>query len=159
MRRVLGALMLSLATTSFAWAGEIEVKDAVARATPPGAPVGGIYLTIHNSGQQADRLIKADTPVADQVELHSHSTDGGVARMQAVSEVAVPAGQSVLFQPGGLHVMLRNLKAPLRAGESFPLTLTFARAGDKTVEVSVKEISALIPQAGHGHHGHGGHKH
>ena len=95
-------------------------------------------MIMKNSGAAADALVAAELPVAARAELHTHIKDGDVMRMRQVSSIDVPAGGTVNLQPGGLHIMLIDLKEPLRQGETFPLTLTFAKAGKVTVYVPVK---------------------
>ncbi len=153
MARLLAGLLLVFGGVTTALAAGIEVTAAYARATPPGAPVGGAYFEIRNRGDQADRLLAAASPVAGRVELHTHTVQDGVARMHEVPAIEAPAGQTVRLQPGGLHVMPMELKAPLKAGESFPLTLTFERAGQLEVTVQVKETTEVMSHGHHGHHG------
>jgi len=117
----------------------LHIDHPFARATPGGARNGGVYLTVENRGDQVDRLIGVSTPVA-HAELHRMSMDGGVMRMRAVDSVEVNPGARVMLQPGGYHVMLMDLKRPLQAGESFPLTLAFEKAGSIEVNVVVESI-------------------
>ncbi len=134
-------------------AGEIKAESPWARATTSQAKAGAVYLTLHNDGTAADRLTGGDTPVAERVELHSHIMDGGIARMRQVEGgIPLPPVESVTLAPGGLHVMLIGLKAPLAAGESFPLTLTFEKAGPMSLTVAVRKPGDAAP--GHDHHGH-----
>jgi copper(I)-binding protein len=135
-----------------AGSGAITVEQAWSRATPPRQKIGAAYLTIRNAGDTADRLVAADSPVAGTVELHSMSMTDGVMRMRPVAAIAVPAGGSATLQPGGLHIMLIGLHAPLRQGERFDLTLTFETAGTVSVPVTVG------PVGGDGGH-HGGKMH
>ena len=114
--------------------GVLRIEHPSARPTPPGARTGAAYFTIVNAGKNADRLVRAVSPVADAVELHSMAMDGNVMRMRAIAALDVPAGSSVTLGSGGQHVMLVGLKRPLVAGERIPLTLTFEKAG--TVDVS-----------------------
>ncbi|WP_173978624.1 copper chaperone PCu(A)C [Magnetospirillum sp. UT-4] len=140
----------ALAGPAFAGnAGEptIEVTGAWARATPPRPPIGGAYLSIRNRGEAPDRLVGADSPVAKTAELHAHVRNGEVLSMVALADVEIRPGQTVEFAPGGLHVMLMGLSAPLKAGSVFPLTLRFAKAGAVTVEVAVRPIGAAGPEA------------
>lgn len=119
-------------------AGHLAITGAWARATPPAARTGAVYLTVSNDGANADRLVAATSPAAAAAELHSHTMEGGVARMRAVEAVEISPGEPAVFQPGGLHLMLVDLRAPLRDGQSLSLTLTFARAGPVTLEVPVR---------------------
>lgn len=115
----------------------LEVETPWARATPPAARTGAVYLTLINRGAASDRLVAAKSPAAAQAELHAHINDGGVMRMKAVDAIVLAPGERLSLRPGGLHVMLVDLKAPLRDGARLSLTLTFAGAGEVTVEVPV----------------------
>lgn len=155
MRTYLGtALALALAAATPALAGDaktgpIEVKGAWVRATPPSAKAAGAYLTLTNAGGdgEGDSLVGASTPAAKVAELHIHLQDGDVMRMRAVKNVDIRPGQTLDFAPGGLHVMLIDLKAPLKPGTAIPLTLEFARAGKVTVSVDVQAANATGPAA------------
>ena len=118
-------------------AGTIAIGHPYARATVPGQPVGGGYLKLDNKGA-ADRLLSASAGVAGSVELHSMSMEGDVMRMRQVDSIALPAGKTVELKPGGLHIMFMGLKAPLKAGDSFPMKLKFEKAGEVTVQVKVE---------------------
>lgn len=118
--------------------GDLVIEHAWARPTPGRAQTGAAYLVIANHGAEPDRLVAAEGPVAGHVELHEHQIDSeGIARMRRVEAVEVPAGGAVALAPGGLHLMLMGLAAPLREGMSFPLRLRFERAGEIEVEVLV----------------------
>jgi copper(I)-binding protein len=119
---------------------DLRIVHAYARATPPGARTAAAYLTIESTGTAPDRLLGARSAQAAAVELHSMAHEGGMMRMRAVPHVDVPARGSVRLEPGGLHLMIVDPRAPLRAGERFPLTLTFARAGNVDVEVDVEPL-------------------
>ncbi len=129
----------------------VAVTRPYARATAAGQSVGAGYLTLTNPGA-ADRLLSASAPVSQTVELHTMSMDGTVMRMRQVDAIELPAGRTVELKPGGLHLMLMGLKAPLAAGSQFPLTLRFEKAGEVTVQVKVEAAGAS--SAGHGDHGH-----
>ena len=101
--------------------GQLEVINAWARATPGKSEVGAAYVTIQSP--TADRLVSASSPVAKKVEMHTMTMSGAVMQMRPVAAIDIPAGQAVTLAPNGLHLMLDGLKSPLRAGESFPLTL------------------------------------
>ncbi len=100
-----------------------------ARATVPGQTGSAAYLSIHNGQRTADRLLAVATPAAAKATIHTTSTAGGVVRMRAAGPLPVGAGQMVEMKPGGMHVMLTGLKAPLRVGQQLPLTLRFQRGG------------------------------
>ena len=117
--------------------GAIEIGHPYARATAPGQPAGGGYLSLSNAGAN-DRLLSASAEVSKAVELHTMTMEGDVMRMRQVEGIDIAAGQTVELKPGGLHIMFIGLKAPLKQGESFPMKLTFEKAGEVTVNVKVE---------------------
>jgi copper(I)-binding protein len=125
-------------------AGALHIAHPWARATTQGQRVGGAYLEIANSGA-ADKLLSVRGDVAESVQLHTMALQDNVMHMREVDGIELPAGGKVALAPGGLHIMLVGLKAPLQAGASFPLTLKFVHAGE--VKVDVKVESAM--PAGH----------
>ena len=131
------ALLLASCTRP---APDISVGDAWARATGPSHSASAVYLTITNDGGP-DRLVGVSSPAGD-ASLHSTSTQGGVMRMRPVEAVEIPAGSTVTLEPGGTHVMLAGLEAPLAAGTTFPLMLDFKRSEDQQVEVTVRSMAA-----------------
>jgi copper(I)-binding protein len=120
-------------------AGDLRIKQVWARPTPPVASAGAAFFTLDNSRGQDDRLLSAEAGVSATVELHTHLMEGDVMKMRKVESVEVPAGQTVAFRPGGLHIMFIGLKAPLVEGSTFPLTLNFEKAGAVTVAVAVSQ--------------------
>lgn len=128
-----------------AQSGGLEIDHVWARATPGKSDIGAAYLTIRSPS--ADRLVGASTPVAKEAQLHAMTMMGMVMKMRPLAAVNVPAGQSVTLAPGGMHIMLVGLKSPLKPGQSFPLTLTFAKAGQRTVDVAVEPVGAGGPAA------------
>ena len=151
-----GQHQLAASTTHpSAQADTLSVLAVWSRAMPPVARTGAIYFEIHNRGETADRLLAARSPKAGRLELHTHINENGVMKMREVPAVEVEPGATVMFQPGGLHVMMFELAGPLVAGERFPLELQFEHAGVVQVEVAIKD-----PMAGAGHgmqHGQAGH--
>ena len=139
-----GLAMLALAVS--VEAAGLEVRDAWARATPPGAGVAAVYLTIVG-GDVADRLVAAKTDRAAMTQVHAVTESDGMARMREAGGVDVPPHASVTFAPGGLHLMLMNLVAPLVAGQSFVVTLTFERSGTRDVDVAVLAPDQAPPSA------------
>lgn len=127
------------------------VSDAWARPTVQGQSAGGGYLRIENKGGAADRLLSATADVSVRTELHSMTMDGDVMRMRQVEAIDVPAGGTVELKPGGLHLMFMGLKAPLKAGTTFALTLRFEKAGEVKVQAQVAPRTH--------EHGPPGHKH
>ena len=123
--------------------GELMLDRPWARATPGAAKNGAAFMIIHNHGASPDRLLTAASEAAARVELHTHLNNNGVMQMREVDAIDVPAGGMAELKPGGFHVMLMGLKKPLKEGESFPLTLTFEKAGSTTVEVKVEGVGAM----------------
>ena len=126
--------------------GAIEIEQPWARATAPASPDGVVYLRLDNRGGVADRLISAATPVAGTVALHEHAMDGGVMMMREVKAIDLAPEASVTLAPNGLHIMLIGLKEPLVKGRTFPLTLTFEKAGTLTVEVAIQGAGDMAPE-------------
>jgi copper(I)-binding protein len=132
------------ATSTESSGSRIVVSDVWSRTTPEGSEDTGIaYMVIANEGTTLDRLIAAKTPRAAAVELHQHVEDAnGMMRMKMVDggSIDIPVGESVLLEPGGLHVMLIELDSPLEADTSFPLTLKFESGLELTTEVQVMDF-------------------
>jgi hypothetical protein len=128
--------------------GPVEVREPWSRATPPGAKVGAGYMTLRNASASPDKLVGASSPAAARVELHITVRDGEVLRMREVKAYDVPARGSFELKPGGAHLMLVNLKAPLKQGEKIPVVLRFERGGEVKVELEVRGLAA----GGHGAH-------
>lgn len=118
--------------------GEIDIGHPYARPTREGQMVGAGYLKLANKGP-VDRLISATSPAAGSVEIHSMSMEGDVMKMRQVDAIEIATGQTVELKPGGYHLMLMGLKAPLKVGEKFPLTLKFEKSGEVVVTVNVEE--------------------
>ena len=120
----------------------LRVSNPFTRATPPGAKVAGAFMLIENQGKEADRLVSASSPVAGLVEIHEMAMDGGLMKMRAVKGIDLKAGATVELRPGGYHVMLEDLKQPLKEGEQIPLILKFEKSGALEIKVSVGAMGA-----------------
>ena len=147
--------LASLAASAHSYKiGSIGIDDPRARPTVAGQQVGGAYMTIVNKGA-ADRLLSATTAVAAAVQVHTMAMDGDVMTMREVDAVDLGAGQTVEFKPGGFHLMLMGLKAPLKNGDKFAMTLRFEKAGKLEVMVHVEPVSApsgaAAPSSQHSH--------
>ena len=143
------ALIVLLSLAAVARAGDAPaVSAAWARATAPGVDVGAADMVIEG-GAKSDRVLDASSPRASMVHLHTVEEQGGVAKMRPIEAIEVPAGQRVELAPKGTHLMLMGLDGPLVAGQSFPVKLRFATAGEQTVTVLVKPATA---DAGHSQH-------
>ena len=102
---------------------------------------------MRNDGDTPDKLLAVRTPAAGKAELHTMAMDGNVMKMRPVLDLPVAAHGTAQLKPGGMHVMLMELRAPLKQGDKFPLTLKFEKAGDVSVEVSVEGVGAMGPGA------------
>ena len=135
--------------------GDLAIGHPWSRATPGGAKIGGGYMTVTNNGSAPDRLMTATTNVADRVEIHEMGMNNGVMTMRQISGgVPVPPGQTVAFAPGGYHLMLMGLKAPLKEGDRVKATLTFEKAGPIEVTINVEGIGAQHPAPSDDHSKH-----
>jgi copper(I)-binding protein len=138
--------LLSMVSTSVL--AQVEVQDAWSRATPPGAKVAAGYMTLRNKSATPDRLVGASSPAAARVETHTMEMTGDVMRMREVKGYEVPAKGSFELKPGGAHLMLVDIKRPLKEGERVPLVLRFEKAGEVKTELAVQGMGAMKP---HGH--------
>jgi len=141
---VIGALPVA----SDAQSPKIIVEAAWSRATPPTAKVGAVFLTIKNSGSASDRLVHVQTPVAARVEIHEMGTRAGVGFMRKVDGLDIPASGTVIFQTGGMHLMLIGLTGRLVEGQTYPLDLHFKKAGIVKADVTVKGLTARSFKSG-----------
>jgi hypothetical protein len=121
----------------------LSIDHPFTRATPPGAKSGGAFFVVENASPTPDKLIGAASPAAGAVEIHQMVMDGGVMKMRAMPALEVPAGGKLELKPGGYHVMLLDLKQPLKVGDKVPLTLTFQNAGSIDIAVEVEAMGAM----------------
>lgn len=136
-------------------AGDLQVGHPWARPTVPGQPSGGAYLSIENTGKTADKLLSVTSPVAKASEIHTMSMEGNTMKMREVGTIEVKPSEKIAMVPGnGYHVMLIGLSQPLKAGDKFPMTLTFEKAGKIDVSVYVEDKSADNDKGGMGHMHH-----
>jgi len=132
-------------------AGKIEIAEPFSRPAAAGANGAG-FFALTNGNDGPDRLLRVESPVARTVQIHETSTDGGVMRMRELpAGVPLKAGETMVFKPGGKHVMLIGLVQPLKAGDKVPATLVFEKAGRAPVELTVRGGAAA---GGMEHHGH-----
>jgi len=138
-------------------AGDLLISQAWSRQTPAGAKVAGGYLTIENKGAAADRLVGGSGGVAGRLEIHEMAMEGGIMKMRPLDKgLAIEPGKTVKLAPGGYHIMLMDLKSPLKQGDKVPLTLQFEKAGKVNVSLDVQGVGAQAPGGDHsgGHSGH-----
>ncbi|PXV84196.1 hypothetical protein C8R14_10178 [Nitrosomonas eutropha] len=141
---IIALLAATIPTAQAAEPTTVTVHDAWARATPPGIRVGGGYVTVANTGKQADRLVGASSPLAEKAEIHISETVDGMARMRHLKDgVKIPAGKEVILAPGGIHLMFLGLKQAIVKDEVVPVTLQFERAGEIDVQLRAAQIGSL----------------
>lgn len=132
-------------------AGSIALTDPWSRETAEGQNAGGAFMSIANTGTASDRLTGGSSAVAGRVEIHTMTMENDVMRMRQLKDgLEVPAGGEVTLKPGSFHVMLMDLKQPLRAGEKVPLTLTFEGAGTIETMLDVRPAGTMVPDMKHG---------
>lgn len=152
IRIQLTAALLTLASAT-AVAADVDVKTPWVRGTVSGQQATGAFMEITSKSGAA--IIGASSPVAGVTEVHEMKMDGGVMKMRAVARLDLPAGKPVKLQPGGYHVMLMDLKQPLKKGDLVPLTLKF-EGKDKSVETievkaEVRDLTTVAPPAAAAH--------
>lgn len=151
----LAALVTAPGHTQEVKAGDLVITQPWSRATPSGAKVAGGYLTVENKGKTADRLVGGSADIAGRIEIHEMAMDGGIMKMRELDKgLAIEPGKTVKLAPGGNHIMMMDLKGPLKQGDKVPVTLQFEKAGKVNVSLDVQGVGAKAP----GDHGdHSGH--
>lgn len=141
IRWALPVLAAALLLGSCGTGDDIEVADPWARPTSPGADTAAFYATFDNNSGDSDLLIDGYAPVCGRVEIHRTQTDDATESMERASaaDLRVEDGDSLVFEPGGLHVMCLDLKEPLVEGESLSLELTFERNGVLIFDVPIEQ--------------------
>ena len=145
---LLAALFAAPARAEEVKAGDLVITQAWSRATPGGAKIGGGYLTIENKGSAPDRLIGGSADIAGKVEVHEMAMNNGVMTMRPLDKgLTIEPGKTVKLAPGGYHLMMFDLKSPLKQGDKVPVTLEFEKAG---------KVTGLARRAGRRRAGPGG---
>jgi hypothetical protein len=148
------AIFFSIAATLFATAaraedvkaGDLVITQAWSRATPGGAKTAGGYLTIENKGSAPDKLTGVSADVAGKVDVHEMVMKNGVMTMRPVDDgLTIDPGKTVKLAPGGYHLMMTDLKSPLKQGDKVPVTLEFEKAGKVAVTLDVQGVGAKGP--------------
>lgn len=161
MKKIIIATLLSL--TASAWAqspAPVEVKDAWVRATVAQQKSTGAFMQL--TAQADTRVVQVSSPIAGVVEIHEMAMDKDVMKMRAVPALPLPAGKTVELKPGGYHVMMMDLKGPVKAGDVVPVTLVLERKDGLRSTLEVKAVAralggaaAAAPAAAdHNHHKH-----
>ena len=152
---LMGALSISMATVALAHdvqTDALRIAHPFATPTPPGAVNGAAYVDI-TAFSDTVTLIGASSPVSSSVELHDMQMNGDMMQMRHVDEIRIEAGETYTMRPGGgFHLMLMGLTEPLKEGQRFPLTLTFAQQDDVDIEVWVQSAQEGSEAADHHHH-------
>jgi periplasmic copper chaperone A len=147
----LSALLAVPAQAQEVKAGDLVITQPWSRATPGGAKIAGGFLTIENKGAAPDRLVSGSGDVAGKVEIHEMAMNNGVMTMRPLDKgLVIEPGKTVKLAPGGYHLMLMDLKTPLKQGEKMPLTLEFEKAGKVALSFDVEGVGAQAP---HDHSG------
>ncbi|WP_279483875.1 copper chaperone PCu(A)C [Aureimonas sp. SK2] len=134
-------------------AGDLTISHPSSRPTPPKADVGVGYVSIRNDGTTADRLIGGSATVAGRFEIHASTVEDGVARMRRVEDgIVLEPGATVKLASGGAHVMLFDLKEPIKKGQPFDGAFVFERAGTVPVSFSVEGFNVATPSFSHEGH-------
>jgi periplasmic copper chaperone A len=153
-KALIGALLLATASVGSIVAQEFKAGDLTidhpwSRATPAGAKVAAGYMTIVNKGTTPDRLVGGSTSAAGRLEIHEMAMKDGVATMRPVTGgLPIEPGKTVTLAPGGYHLMLQDLKAPLKQGDKLQATLEFEKAGKVDVTLDVQTVGAQSPMPG-----------
>lgn len=138
LKKLVAAAFSVVLTAGVAFAGDIQIEDAYARAASPVAKTGAAFMHISNNSDIDDTLIAVITDAARKPELHTHIIEDGIAKMREVEGgMVIPAGGTTVLKRGGLHIMLMGLTKPLLHGETVTLTLVFENSGEMTIEVPV----------------------
>lgn len=141
-------------------ADSITVIDPYVRMAPPNAPATGAFMVLKNGGGKDVKMVKADNPASKATELHTHLNEGGVMKMRQVPAIEIKAGGEAKLAPGGLHIMMIDMKSPLKEGDMVAITLTFDDGSSKKVDAPVKKaMMAGMPASGMDHKMPMEHKH
>ncbi|WP_226495703.1 copper chaperone PCu(A)C [Ferribacterium limneticum] len=129
-------------------ADNVSVQDPYVRLAPPNAPATGAFMVIKNNGDKDVKVVKADNPVSKVTELHTHINDGGVMKMRPVPSIDIKAKGEAVLKPGSLHVMMIDIKTPMKEGDVVPITLSFDDGSTKQVDAKVvRPMAAPMPAA------------
>ncbi len=151
-RTLLATAFATIVHASAGHASDIMVMDARAAASlTPAAKTAAVYMTIMNHGAATDALLKIATPAAGVATAHESKIDDGVVKMREIVRLELRPHETATLAPGGNHIMLMGLTAPLKEGDQISLVLTFEKAGDLTIAVPVVGRDKLPAAAEHEH--------
>ncbi len=139
--------LAALVASAPAHAADVNVRDAWARATLPGQKVAGVYMQLHSD--TAARLVEVRSPAAATAEVHEMRHEGGVMKMRRLDVLDLPAGKTVALEPGGYHIMLLDIREPLKAGGAVKLTLIVEQGGKATQLEVTAPIRPILDDDAH----------
>ena len=149
MRTLIARFTLLLASSLMPFAtsaadADLKIHDPYVRLAPPGAPTTGAFMVIKNMGSTDRKLLKAESPVAKTVELHTHINENGVMKMREVPDIEIKAQSQTELKPGGLHVMLIGMKQTLKEGDLVPISLNFDDGSKQQIEAPVRKLPTTM---------------
>lgn len=121
----------------------IQIKDGFVREVPPNQTISAAFMTIQNNDMSDHKVVSASSPAAKVVELHTHTHENGMMKMRQIPQIDLPAGADATLKPGGLHIMLIDLTAPLATDKPVPVTIKFEDGSEKTMELPVKSVKPM----------------
>jgi len=140
--KTLSLLFIALLIFSkFLFAQDMSVESPYVRAIPPGQTISAAFMLLKNSSDVEIALIKADSDIADAVELHEHIKENGMMKMRQVTQIAIAANGETALKPGGYHIMLIGLKKEIKLGDEIDITLSFDNDTQQTIKAKVKKIA------------------
>ena len=119
---------------------EISIVDPYVRAVPPGQKISAAFLQLDNASDTMQSIVSASSPAAEVVELHTHIHDNGMMKMRRIEKIDIPAKGKTVLKPGGLHIMLIDLKNNLKPGQEVSVTLKFSDGSEKNFSAPVRKI-------------------
>jgi len=143
------AATIALPVQSAGIADQVTIVDPYVRLAPPGAKATGAFMVLKNNGDADSALVTANATACKVTELHNHINDNGVMRMRQVKEIVLPAKGEAVLKPGSYHVMLIDMKAPLKEDDKVAITLGFADGSSRMVEAPVRKPTAGMPMMKH----------
>jgi copper(I)-binding protein len=140
-------LVSSLPLSAMAAPSELVIDDPYVRLAPPNAPASGAFMLIKNTANTDRKLLRAESPAAKIVELHTHINDNGVMKMREVPQIEIKAHGQTELKPGSYHVMLINLTQPLKEGDMVPISLKFDDGSVQQISAPVRRTQPAMPAA------------
>lgn len=147
LMRITILLCATLSFNVFAFDSALNVVDPYVRLAPPGAQTTGAFMIIKNTGNVDRKLVNAESPAAKTLQLHNHFNENGVMKMRQVESIDVKANAQAELKPGSYHVMLIDMKAELKEGDSVPITLIFDDGTKSAITAPVRKLPMTMPAA------------